>query len=247
MTNESFLTFVEETGYITEAEKFGNSFVLKYFLDEETKNSSETVPFLTNWAIVKGANWRHPFGPNSSIDHLMNHPVVQVSYNDAVAYCEWAGKRLPTEVEWEVAAKGGTQNDLFPWKGAELAPNGIFKCNSWQGDFPLVNTAQDGFESTAPAKYYDPNGYGLYQMIGNVWEWCANPARIPLSKFNAKSGQAFYQENKIYNDNDMAIRGGSFLCHFSYCRRYRIAARNGNSANSSGINNGFRCVRDIKI
>lgn len=245
VTNAEFLVFVEETGYKTEAEIFGNSFVLKYFLSEELLAKSETVPNLPNWAIVDGADWRHPIGPGSSIDTILDHPVVHISYNDAVAYCDWSGKRLPTEAEWEVAAKGGTTNDVFPWDSMMLVPDGHYMCNSWQGEFPIQNDGLDGFERTAPAKYYEPNGYGLYQVIGNVWEWCANPRGIPLTDFQKQSSLDFYEKSRNNNDAYMAIKGGSFLCHFSYCKRYRIAARNGNSSRSTAINIGFRCVKDM--
>lgn len=244
VTNASFGEFVVATGYTTEAEHFGWSFVFHYFLDEATKNRSRLVPNMSWWYAVEGADWRHPEGPLSSLKGRMDHPVVQVSRNDAVAYCQWAGKRLPTEAEWEVAAKGGTTREKYPW-GTELLEGSQYHCNIWQGSFPLTNELSDGYAGTAPAKHYDPNGYGIYQMIGNVWEWCSNPARIDLADFQTKSGKYFWQNFQTADDGLYAIRGGSFLCHQSYCKRYRIAARNGNSGMSAANNIGFRCIKDL--
>lgn len=245
VTNAAFETFVAATGYVTEAERFGWSFVFHYFLDEATKAESRLVPNMAWWHAVAGADWRHPEGPRSSTKDRLDHPVVQVSRNDAVAYCRWAGKRLPTEAEWEVAAKGRTTLERYPW-GNELLEGGRYHCNIWQGNFPLANDLSDGYAGTAPAKSYDPNGYGIYQMIGNVWEWCSNPARIDLAVFQVTSGKQFWQQSQMVDDNVYAIRGGSFLCHQSYCKRYRIAARNGNSGMSAANNIGFRCAKDIE-
>lgn len=242
VTNQEFSQFVKETGYVTEAEKFGWSFVFHYFLEEETKNKSQLVPNMAWWYAVEGADWLHPEGGNSSISKRMNHPVVQISRNDAIAYCKWAGRRLPTEAEWEVAAKGGTRYDRYPW-GEKLLLDNHHHCNIWQGEFPHDNTLADGYANTAPAKHYEPNGYGIYQMIGNVWEWCSNPARIPLGSFQQISGESFWQQHQTVDDQMYATRGGSFLCHASYCKRYRIAARNGNSGMSAANNLGFRCVK----
>ncbi|KAF1299218.1 serine/threonine protein phosphatase [Enterococcus sp. JM4C] len=243
ITNREFRVFVEATGYITEAERFGWSFVFSYFLDSETKRRSPKVPNMAWWYAVSGADWRHPEGANSDISQRMDHPVVQVSRNDALAYCRWAKKKLPTEAQWEVAAKGGTDFERYPW-GEDFLLNGQHHCNIWQGNFPQENTEEDGFSNTAPAKYYEPNGYGLYQMIGNVWEWCSNPARIPLNTFQTISSNEMWENYQNEDDQMYAIRGGSFLCHQSYCKRYRIAARNGNSGMSTANNLGFRCVKD---
>lgn len=246
VTNAQFASFIQATGYVTEAERFGWSFVFHYFLDEETKKRSRLVPNMSWWYAVEKADWRHPEGLNSSIGDRMDHPVVQVSRNDAVAYCRWAGKRLPTEAEWEIAAKGGTVYEKYPW-GRELLANGRYHCNIWQGEFPFQNDLFDGYAGTAPAKYYEPNGYGCYQMIGNVWEWCLNPARIALSEFQSRSGSLFWESFQRPDDNVYATRGGSFLCHQSYCKRYRIAARNGNSGMSAANNMGFRCVKELEV
>lgn len=242
VTNNKFRDFIDNTGYITEAEKIGWSFVFHYFLSDEEKLNSKPVPGMMWWYAVEGANWEYPEGNKSVFPERANHPVVQVSHNDAVAYCKWAGKRLPTEAEWEYAAKGGTDNELFPW-GEEFYLNDEFNCNIWQGDFPHHNEKLDGYVNTAPVKTYQPNGYGLYQMIGNVWEWCANPARIDLNHFNDTTTEEFWEKCLEHSDLDYATRGGSFLCHPSYCQRYRIAARNGNSAMSAASNIGFRCVK----
>lgn len=243
VTNQEFALFIDATGYTTEAENFGWSFVFHYFLSEETRKNSQLVPNMSWWYAVPGADWQHPEGLDSNIDERMNHPVVQVSRNDAMAYAKWAGKRLPTEAEWEVAAKGGTDYERYPW-GDNFLVDGSHQCNIWQGDFPKTNTREDGFTNTSPGKFYEPNGYGLYQVIGNVWEWCLNPARIDLNKFQKNEGNFFFETYDKVDDAVYATRGGSFLCHESYCKRYRIAARNGNSGMSTANNLGFRCVKN---
>lgn len=241
VTNEQFSKFVEETGYVTEAEIFGDSYVFHYFVDKEN-SQYEVIAGLDWWYVVKGANWKHPEGPNSNIKDRMNHPVVHISRNDALEYCKHTGKRLPTEIEWEIAAKGNTNNESYPW-GDEFLINGQYNANIWQGNFPHENSADDGFTNTAPANYFTPNDYGLYQMIGNVWEWCLNPQGINLSEFKVNNTN-YYIENYSKKDNDnYALKGGSFLCNDSYCNRYRISARNGNSASSTSNNMGFRCVK----
>ena len=243
VTNENFQEFIRETGFITEAEKFGWSYVFHYFLSEEDKIKAPKVPGLNWWFAVEGADWQHPEGPNSTIIDRMDHPVVHVSRNDCLAYCKWEGSRLPTEAEWEVAAKGGTESERYPW-GPELLKDNDWQCNIWQGNFPLDNTLEDGFSHTAPVKTYEPNGYGLYQVIGNIWEWCLNPQGIELAEFHSKKSSDFFSLHSTYDSGAFAIRGGSFLCHESYCKRYRIAARNGNTGDSSSNNMGFRTVKD---
>lgn len=242
VTNTEFAEFISATSYQTDAERFGWSFVFHYFLSDVTKSISQRVPHMAWWYAVPYADWQHPEGPDSTIENRMTHPVVQVSRNDALAYCRWAGKRLPTEAEWEIAAKGGTSYEKYPW-GADFLAGGRYHCNIWQGNFPTDNNCADGFTNTAPAKYYTPNGYGLYQVIGNVWEWCSNPARIPLKEFRQYNSQYFSDKFQDVDDAVYATRGGSFLCHESYCKRYRIAARNGNSSMSAANNLGFRCVK----
>ncbi|XP_027631250.1 formylglycine-generating enzyme isoform X3 [Tupaia chinensis] len=199
VSNAEFEKFVNSTGYLTEAEKFGDSFVFEGMLSEQVKtgiqqaecsvlpheefheelkhnvfkNFGSTVAAAPWWLPVKGANWRHPEGPDSTILHRADHPVLHVSWNDAVAYCTWAGKRLPTEAEWEYSCRGGLQNRLFPW-GNKLQPRGQHYANIWQGEFPVTNTAEDGFQGTAPVDAFPPNGYGLYNIVGNAWEWTSD-------------------------------------------------------------------------
>lgn len=244
VTNEEFAKFVTETGYVTDSERFGWSSVFAYFVSEKDKQRS--IAQNPNWFAVRGANWRHPEGPEATLANRLDHPVVHVSRNDTLAYCQWANKRLPTEVEWEIAAKGGTTFERYPW-GAEFLANNQHHCNIWQGKFPHENTQADGFLATAPVQSFEPNGYGLYQMIGNVWEWCVNPQKIALTEFQTKTGAEFWQKYQQVDDAAYGIRGGSFLCHASYCKRYRIAARNGNTGMSASNNMGFRCVRDVNL
>jgi formylglycine-generating enzyme len=180
------------------------------------------------WFKIKGANWRHPEGSGSSITDRMDHPVLHVSWNDANAYCKYRNKRLPTEAEWEVACRGGKRNRLFPW-GNKLMPGGRHWTNIWQGKFPDVNTAEDGYVSTAPVDKFRQNDYDLYNIIGNAWEWTSD-------LWNADD-----KENP-----DRVKKGGSYLCHESYCYRYRCAARSQNTQDSSAGNLSFRCAKDFR-
>ena len=224
VSNERFAAFVDATGYRTEAEKFGWSYVFARFLPGKLRKESPRPEGTPWWCGVSGAYWRQPEGPGSDLENRWDHPVVHVSWHDAVAYCQWTGRRLPTEVEWEYAARGGLDQARYPW-GDELTPAGEHRCNIWQGRFPVSDTAEDGFAGTAPVDAFQPNGFGLYNTSGNVWEWCADwfdPAKA-----------------------NRAMRGGSYLCHESYCNRYRVAARTANSPDSSTGNLGFRTVSDV--
>ena len=237
VTNAQFAKFVEATHYRTEAEVFGWSFVFYRFLSKKTAEAvQQTVAGTPWWTVVEGAYWRNPEGPDSSIKKRMDHPVVHISWNDAFAYCEWSGKRLPTETEWEYAVRGGLEQKLYPW-GDELTPEGKHQCNIWQGTFPNNNTAEDGYAGTAPVDSYEPNQYGLYNMAGNVWEWCSD-------WFTRSENQKdrFGHPLGAESGGSKSMRGGSYLCHKSYCNRYRVAARSSNTADSSTGNIGFRCV-----
>ncbi|WP_461226988.1 formylglycine-generating enzyme family protein [Lacticaseibacillus suihuaensis] len=242
VTNAEFAAFVAATGYKTDAERFGDSFVFHLLASPKTLAASRQVPGVPWWYAVAGADWAHPFGPDSDVSQLGDHPVVHVSRDDALAYCRWTQATLPTEVEWEVAARGGSTNDHWYW-GDSLTAGDQFHCNTFQGDFPNTNTAADGFVGTAPVRSFAPNGYGLFQPIGNVWEWCLNPARIPLTSLAMLSAKDFATMDQLAPDQVFATRGGSFLCHESYCKRYRLSARNGEAGQSAASNLGFRCVR----
>ena len=248
VTNKQFSIFVNETGFKTEAERLGRSFVFQVLLSKDrTKNREKKIDCckteLDWWVDLEGANWKHPEGFHSNIENRMDHPVVHITWNDARAYCEWVGGRLPTEAEWEYAARGSLKEKEYAW-GDDLTPDGKHYCNIWQGEFPNINTEEDGYYGTAPVKTYEPNGYGLYQVAGNVWEWCLNPARIPLDFFKRYPLSVFLEATQGYHEEYMAQRGGSFLCHHSYCNRYRVAARNGNTGNSASSNCSFRYVID---
>ncbi|XP_048872781.1 formylglycine-generating enzyme isoform X1 [Brienomyrus brachyistius] len=236
VSNLEFQKFVNTTGYVTEAEKFGDSFVFEGLLSEAVKNQiSQAVAAAPWWLPVQGADWRHPEGPDSDIVGRLDHPVLHVSWNDAVAYCAWKGKRLPTEAEWEYACRGGLKDRIFPW-GNKLNPKGQHYANLWQGEFPNHNTGEDGYIKAAPVTSFPVNGYGLYNMVGNAWEWTADWWNI------------HHTTDELHNPtgptmgNDKVKKGGSYMCHKSYCYRYRCAARSQNSPDSSSSNLGFRCV-----
>ena len=239
VTNAQFGDFVRETGYTTDAERLNWSFVFRNFVPERLRGSISTAPAGTPWWLpVPRAYWAEPEGPGSTVLDRPDHPVVHVSWHDAQAYCGWSGTRLPTEAEWEYAARGGLTGALFPW-GDELTPGGEHRCNIWQGDFPETNTAEDGYLGTAPVNAFPPNGYGLFNVVGNVWEWCEDSFSPDYQRLSADRDPLW-----IEAEAPRSLRGGSFLCHASYCNRYRVAARSFNTADSSASNIGFRVVRN---
>lgn len=237
VTNREFREFVDETGYVTDAERYGWSFV---FWSDVSKLVPATrgVQGAGWWRRVDGATWKDINGPGTEAGFWHpDHPVVQVSHADASAYALWAGGRLPSELEWEHAARAGQGDVPFPWGDVDPNDTDNFPCNIWQGDFPYFNTGLDGWKTTAPAKSYQPNALGLYNMIGNVWEWTRDAYRVKSRKKHVRQRMRQMRGFKL-------LKGGSFICHRSYCYRYRIAARTGNSPESSTTHQGFRVVWD---
>jgi formylglycine-generating enzyme required for sulfatase activity len=241
VTNADFEKFVAATGYVTEAESFGYSAVFHLVLAAEEDDVLGRPPQTPWWLGVRGADWRHPEGRRSGIDDRGDHPVVHVSWNDAQAYCAWAGRRLPTEAEWEFSSRGGLAGARYPWGDELMDRDGAWQVNIWQGDFPSHNSTEDGFLTTAPVRSFRPNGYGLWQTVGNVWEWCADRFSPATYEHDALAGVVTDPRGPQVGELRV-MRGGSYLCHDSYCNRYRNAARSSNTPDSSMGNTGFRTV-----
>lgn len=261
VTNREFRRFVDETDYVTLAEKPANA---ADYVDAKPelllpssvmfKKASGPVDLhdpYNWWTYVPGANWRHPRGPGSSLQGLWNHPVVHVAFEDAVAYAQWAGKALPTEAEWEFAARGGLDGAEFAW-GGEYMPDGRPMMNNWQGEFPWQNLLEDGYEWTAPVGSFPPNGYGLHEMTGNIWEWTTDwyqehgkIERSCCTIGNPRGGAretSFDPRTPNVRIPRRVMKGGSYLCAPNYCRRYRPAARMAQPIDTSTCHLGFRCI-----
>ena len=243
ITNAEFAAFVADTAYVTEAEHLGWSFVFWSQIPDSV-GETQSVPGSPWWRRVNGACWQRITGPECGlVNELPDHPVVHVSWNDATAYASWVGGRLPTELEWEHAARGGLGDVRYPWGDAEPDDAENIFCNIWQGRFPRTNTIIDGYDTTAPAISFEPNGYGLHNMVGNVWDWTADTFRV--SSQPAKPQSSSHAATHSVEQNAMKLaKGGSFLCHKSYCHRYRIAARIANTMDSATTHMGFRVVWD---
>ncbi len=268
VTNQQFRKFVDATGYQTVAERKPSWEDLKSGLPPGTAEIPDSMlvpgslvfyrppaPVLLNdysqwWQYVDGANWQHPEGTGSNLEGRWDHPVTHIAYEDALAYCRWEGSRLPTEAEWEFASRGGKEQQFFGW-GDELAPEGKSMANTFQGSFPIVDTKEDGFDSTSPVRTFPPNAFGLYDMIGNVWEWTSDYYDIHyFGSFgkdevvhNPKGAARSFDPNEPYAEKRVT-KGGSYLCASNYCSNYRPSARQGASVDSGASNLGFRTVRD---
>ncbi len=268
VTNAEFAAFVEATGYVTAAERAPTMEEIMSQLPPGTPEPDPSVLVASSlvfvppqaavapdprnvsawWQWVEGADWRHPEGPNSSIEDRMNHPVVHMTYSDALAYCEWAGTRLPTEAEWEFAARGGLDNRVYTW-GDEPWNEEAPQANTWQGQFPIENTLADGFARTSPVGRFEPNGYGLHDMAGNAWEWTSDwyrpdtfIRRAHLQDISNPTGpDRSYDPNNPYGQVRVT-KGGSYLCHPSYCASYRPSARMASDPTTSLGHTGFRTV-----
>jgi len=236
VSNDDFAAFVGDTGYRTEAEVFGYSAVFHLAVTAPEEDIVGVPPQTPWWRGVRDASWRAPGGRGSTLDGLGDHPVVHVSWNDAQAYCAWAGRRLPTEAEWECASRGGLVGARYPW-GDDDVDAGGWRANIFQGSFPTLNSGEDGYLTTAPVRSYEPNGFGLWQTVGNVWEWCAD-----WFSPTAYAPDAVQDPRGPDRGATRVLRGGSYLCHISYCNRYRNAARSQNTPDSSMGNAGFRTV-----
>ena len=261
VTNREFERFVEETGHVTLAEKPVNAADYPGAKPELLGPSSVMFKRPTRpvdlgdhydwWVYVRGADWRHPRGPASSIKGLEDHPVVHVAFEDAEAYARWAGKELPTEAEWEFAARGGLDGADYAW-GDEFTPGGTHMANTWQGEFPWQNRAEDGFDGTAPVASFPPNGYGLYDVAGNVWEWTTDwyqdhgeidsPCCTMENPRGARREDSFDPRQPKIKIPRKVMKGGSYLCAPNYCRRYRPAARMAQPVDTSTCHLGFRCI-----
>ncbi|WP_198952682.1 MULTISPECIES: formylglycine-generating enzyme family protein [unclassified Achromobacter] len=234
VTNREFTDFVRATQYVTSAERAGASFVFYLQVPESDRAAIRRVPSgLPWWLPVQGACWQRPQGPGSHIHDRLDHPVVHISWFDAQAYCAWAGQRLPSEAQWEYAARGGLAGRKYPW-GDELEPGGQVRCNIWRGEFP-GRPAPGWHPGTVAVTAFEPNGHGLYNMAGNVWEWCADWFTPGYHAVTAAADPVHTGQT-----GRRSMRGGSFLCHVSYCNRYRVAARNSNTPDSTSSNCGFR-------
>lgn len=252
VTNEQFALFVRATGYVTLAERAPDPvlypdaaphlLVPGSSVFRKLKGPVDLRGHPTWWAYVPGAQWRHPEGPASTIAERGVHPVTHVAFEDAEAYAHWSGKALPTEAEWEYAARGGLADATYAW-GEEFTPAGRFMANTWQGRFPWENLAEDGFEGSSPVGHFPANGFGLYDMIGNVWEWTASP---PVSHAANETPSCCSPSNRISTCSPQrVVKGGSHLCAPNYCLRYRPAARQSQPVDTSTSHIGFRCIRRI--